>query len=78
MPRYYLLEVLVYERQKIFLEEAEQRHLEKMPVVQPHAKHGQFHPIVHWIGAHLVRWGLQLQGEERPLSHLQPAQPTLG
>jgi hypothetical protein len=75
MLQHQQLELLTYERQKMFLEEAEQRRLEEMLLAQSRPKHKPIHHLLRWIGAHLVRWGLQLQGEQYAALYRQPAPP---
>jgi hypothetical protein len=68
---YLQIETLTYDRQQMFLAEAEQRRLVALVLNQPH-------PLLAWVGQRLIRWGQQLQGEASPLLHLQPAQPARG
>jgi hypothetical protein len=63
MLHYQQLETLTYERQAIFLAEAEQRRL-----VQ-HAVAGQGHPVRAWIGQRLIALGQRWSSG--------PAEPTL-
>ena len=65
MLNYHQIEFLAYERQKMFLEEAEQRRLQDN---FPNPS------VMHWLGARLVQWGLQLQGEKMKFIHQQPQQ----
>ena len=51
MLQYQQLELLTYERQKMFLEEAEQRRLEEMLLAQSRPKHKPIHHLLRWIGA---------------------------
>lgn len=74
MLQYQQLELLAEERQKMFQEEAELRRLEKLLLAQVSPKPKPFQHLAHWIGAHLVYWGLQLQGEDRSVRHHQPVQ----
>ena len=64
MLHYQQLEFLTNERQKMFMEEAEQHRLEKIVAAQPDAPQRLFPQLSYSVGAHLVRWGLQLQGEK--------------
>lgn len=46
MLQYQQLELLTYERQKMFLEEAEQRRLEEMLLAQSRPKHKPIHHLL--------------------------------
>jgi hypothetical protein len=68
--QYQQLEFLTYERQQTFLEEAEQRRLQK---TLPAPRRRSVQAMMRWFGVHLVRWGdrlvwqgLRLQGEPSP------------
>ena len=76
MLHYRQLEFLTNERQKMFMEEAEQHRLEKIVSAQPDAPQRLFPRLSHWVGAHLVRWGLQLQGEKNLGLHFHPTPST--
>lgn len=56
---YQQLETLTYERQAIFLAEAEQRRLTK------HAVAGQVHPVQAWIGQRLIALGQRWSSSQR-------------
>jgi hypothetical protein len=54
------------------LEKAAERRLLKQlsKPARQQSHYGQH--LIHWLGAHLVYWGLRLQGEHnRPLRHAQ-------
>jgi hypothetical protein len=68
--QYQQLEFLTYERQQIFLEEAEQRRLQNALPAPRHRWHRSVQSMMCWFGIRLVRWGdrlvwqgLRLQGE---------------
>ncbi len=51
------MEFLAFERQSIFLDEAEQRRFAKLILPQPQ-------PWLAWLGQQLIGWGQRLQGAE--------------
>ncbi len=64
MLYYRQVEFLINERQEIFMEKAAQHRLEKIVSAQPDAPQRLFPQLSYSVGAHLVRWGLQLQGKK--------------
>jgi hypothetical protein len=55
------LEFTAHERRKEFLQEAERTRLINTLERQRSKERKDFRKVVNWIGAQMVKWGLQLQ-----------------